>query len=264
MACPRRRRPRAEPGEEPAQAAAARPGPGDKHTCRTGKPPVKIVLPRTGAFLPRPHEAAKAEGPGRAGVRLRTRSSCCVVGQGVHRPAVYIERCALRWRSTACAVGGPASDWRPECKLNDEMRSATQIQHIRQAGRGAGALNAAAGLHQEAPQVSGHRHGRAPAHSKARGGRLRASSSARIRAQGSLSPSFLQAVWSCAPRPRPLTHTHTQTHSHSHTPTQPHPHTRTPTPTHSHTHTHTRTHTPTHSLTTTHTGPHLLAAWLSP
>ncbi|KAM4704737.1 protein Jumonji isoform 2-T2 [Rhinophrynus dorsalis] len=52
-----------------------------------------------------------------------------------HDPLIYIESIRARVEKYGMCTVIPPPDWRPECKLNDEMRFVTQIQHIHKLGR---------------------------------------------------------------------------------------------------------------------------------
>ncbi|XP_075682730.1 protein Jumonji isoform X2 [Rhinoderma darwinii] len=52
-----------------------------------------------------------------------------------HDPLIYIESIRTRVEKYGMCTVIPPTDWRPECKLNDEMRFVTQIQHIHKLGR---------------------------------------------------------------------------------------------------------------------------------
>nr|XP_033790502.1 protein Jumonji isoform X2 [Geotrypetes seraphini] len=50
-------------------------------------------------------------------------------------PLIYIESVRAQVEKYGMCRVIPPSDWRPECKLNEEMRFVTQIQHIHKLGR---------------------------------------------------------------------------------------------------------------------------------
>ncbi|XP_023593241.1 protein Jumonji isoform X2 [Trichechus manatus latirostris] len=52
-----------------------------------------------------------------------------------HDPLIYIESVRAQVEKFGMCRVIPPPDWRPECKLNDEMRFVTQIQHIHKLGR---------------------------------------------------------------------------------------------------------------------------------
>lgn len=52
-----------------------------------------------------------------------------------HDPLIYIESVRAQVEKYGMCRVIPPPDWRPECKLNDEMRFVTQIQHIHKLGR---------------------------------------------------------------------------------------------------------------------------------
>ncbi|XP_069074885.1 protein Jumonji isoform X2 [Pleurodeles waltl] len=52
-----------------------------------------------------------------------------------HDPVTFIESIRSQYEKYGMCRVIPPSDWRPECKLNDEMRFVTQIQHIHKLGR---------------------------------------------------------------------------------------------------------------------------------
>ncbi|KAI4552647.1 hypothetical protein MJT46_017298 [Ovis ammon polii x Ovis aries] len=88
--------------------------------------------------LPRPHEgAAKAEkGAGRAGWAAMDEIPVLrPSAKEFHDPLVYIESVRPQVEKYGMCRVVPPPDWRPECKLNDEMRFVTQIQHIHKLGR---------------------------------------------------------------------------------------------------------------------------------
>lgn len=52
-----------------------------------------------------------------------------------HDPLIYIESIRSQVEKYGMCTVIPPTDWRPECKLTDEMRFVTQIQHIHKLGR---------------------------------------------------------------------------------------------------------------------------------
>ncbi|XP_028908766.1 protein Jumonji isoform X1 [Ornithorhynchus anatinus] len=52
-----------------------------------------------------------------------------------HDPLIFIESVRAQVEKFGMCRVIPPPDWRPECKLNDEMRFVTQIQHIHKLGR---------------------------------------------------------------------------------------------------------------------------------
>lgn len=52
-----------------------------------------------------------------------------------HDPLLYVELVQPQVEKYGMCRVVPPQDWRPECKLNDEMRFMTQIQHIHKLGR---------------------------------------------------------------------------------------------------------------------------------
>uniref|UniRef100_A0A8C3IDA9 Protein Jumonji n=1 Tax=Chrysemys picta bellii TaxID=8478 RepID=A0A8C3IDA9_CHRPI len=52
-----------------------------------------------------------------------------------HDPLIYIESVRAQVEKYGMCRVIPPADWRPECKLNDEMRFVTQIQHIHKLSR---------------------------------------------------------------------------------------------------------------------------------
>lgn len=52
-----------------------------------------------------------------------------------HDPLIYIESIRAQVEKYGMCTVIPPPDWRPECKLNDEMRFVTQSQHIHKLGR---------------------------------------------------------------------------------------------------------------------------------
>ncbi|XP_063779270.1 protein Jumonji isoform X1 [Pseudophryne corroboree] len=52
-----------------------------------------------------------------------------------HDPLIYIESIRARVEKYGMCTVIPPPDWRPECKLNEEMRFVTQMQHIHKLGR---------------------------------------------------------------------------------------------------------------------------------
>ncbi|XP_073446051.1 protein Jumonji [Dendrobates tinctorius] len=52
-----------------------------------------------------------------------------------HDPLIYIESIRSRVEKYGMCTVIPPPDWRPECKLNEEMRFVTQNQHIHKLGR---------------------------------------------------------------------------------------------------------------------------------
>lgn len=52
-----------------------------------------------------------------------------------HDPLAYMEAVRTQAEGFGMCRVVPPTDWRPECKLNDEMRFVTQIQHVHKLGR---------------------------------------------------------------------------------------------------------------------------------
>ncbi|XP_078270684.1 protein Jumonji isoform X2 [Rhinoraja longicauda] len=52
-----------------------------------------------------------------------------------HDPLAYMESVRTQAEGFGMCRVVPPADWRPECKLNDEMRFVTQIQHVHKLGR---------------------------------------------------------------------------------------------------------------------------------
>ncbi|XP_062953768.1 protein Jumonji isoform X2 [Cynocephalus volans] len=86
---------------------------------------------------PRPHEAGRAERVGgRAGWAAMAEIPVLrPSAKEFHDPLVYIESVRAQVEKHGMCRVIPPPDWRPECKLNDEMRFVTQIQHIHKLGR---------------------------------------------------------------------------------------------------------------------------------
>ncbi|XP_055988242.1 protein Jumonji isoform X1 [Sorex fumeus] len=88
--------------------------------------------------LHKPHEApAKTEkAGGRAGwAPMAEIPVLRPSAKEFHDPLVYIESVRAQVEKFGMCRVIPPPDWRPECKLNDEMRFVTQIQHIHKLGR---------------------------------------------------------------------------------------------------------------------------------
>lgn len=88
--------------------------------------------------LHKPHEApAKAEkAAGRPGwAPMAEIPVLRPSAKEFHDPLVYIESVRAQVEKFGMCRVIPPPDWRPECKLNDEMRFVTQIQHIHKLGR---------------------------------------------------------------------------------------------------------------------------------
>lgn len=88
--------------------------------------------------LHKPHEAAAKpeKGSGRAGWAAMDEIPVLrPSAKEFHDPLVYIESVRAQVEKYGMCRVIPPPDWRPECKLNDEMRFVTQIQHIHKLGR---------------------------------------------------------------------------------------------------------------------------------
>lgn len=88
--------------------------------------------------LHKPHEAAAK--PDKAGGRAGWAAMDEIPvlrpsAKEFHDPLVYIESVRAQVEKYGMCRVIPPPDWRPECKLNDEMRFVTQIQHIHKLGR---------------------------------------------------------------------------------------------------------------------------------
>lgn len=88
--------------------------------------------------LHKPHEtsARPEKGGGRAGWAAMDEIPVLrPSAKEFHDPLVYIESVRAQVEKYGMCRVIPPPDWRPECKLNDEMRFVTQIQHIHKLGR---------------------------------------------------------------------------------------------------------------------------------
>lgn len=88
--------------------------------------------------LHKPHEAAAKpdKGGGRAGWAAMDEIPVLrPSAKEFHDPLVYIESVRAQVEKCGMCRVIPPPDWRPECKLNDEMRFVTQIQHVHKLGR---------------------------------------------------------------------------------------------------------------------------------
>ncbi|GAB5571209.1 protein Jumonji isoform X3 [Prionailurus iriomotensis] len=88
--------------------------------------------------LHKPHEAAAKpdKGGGRAGWAAMDEIPVLrPSAKEFHDPLIYIESVRAQVEKYGMCRVIPPPDWRPECKLNDEMRFVTQIQHIHKLGR---------------------------------------------------------------------------------------------------------------------------------
>ncbi|ELV12542.1 Protein Jumonji [Tupaia chinensis] len=86
----------------------------------------------------KPHDsAAKAEkGGGRSGWAAMDEIPVLrPSAKEFHDPLIYIESVRAQVEKYGMCRVIPPPDWRPECKLNEEMRFVTQIQHIHKLGR---------------------------------------------------------------------------------------------------------------------------------
>ncbi|MXQ91658.1 hypothetical protein E5288_WYG019907 [Bos mutus] len=123
----------------PKRAAAGKGPPGRQaHGKPDGGAPCENRSTSQSEPLPRPHEgAAKAEkGAGRAGWAAMDEIPVLrPSAKEFHDPLVYIESVRPQVEKYGMCRVIPPPDWRPECKLNDEMRFVTQIQHIHKLGR---------------------------------------------------------------------------------------------------------------------------------
>ncbi len=82
--------------------------------------------------------------PNRDRERERRRAGCAALGdvpvfkptsREFQDPLVYLDSVRERAESSGLCRVLPPPDWRPECKLNDDMRFVTQVQHIHKLGR---------------------------------------------------------------------------------------------------------------------------------
>ena len=123
----------------PKRAAAGKGPPGRQaHGKPDGGAPCENRSTSQSEPLPRPHEgAAKAEkGAGRAGWAAMDEIPVLrPSAKEFHDPLVYIESVRPQVEKYGMCRVIPPPDLRPECKLNDEMRFVTQIQHIHKLGR---------------------------------------------------------------------------------------------------------------------------------
>lgn len=88
--------------------------------------------------LHKPHDASARpeKGSGRAGWAAMDEIPVLrPSAKEFHDPLVYIESVRAQVEKYGMCRVIPPPDWRPECKLNDEMRFVTQIQHIHKLGR---------------------------------------------------------------------------------------------------------------------------------
>ncbi|XP_053459804.1 protein Jumonji isoform X3 [Nycticebus coucang] len=87
--------------------------------------------------LHKPHDSAKAEkGGGKTGWAAMDEIPVLrPSAKEFHDPLIYIESVRAQVEKFGMCRVIPPPDWRPECKLNDEMRFVTQIQHIHKLGR---------------------------------------------------------------------------------------------------------------------------------
>ncbi|KAB1261150.1 Protein Jumonji [Camelus dromedarius] len=122
----------------PKRAAAGKGPPGRQAHGKPDGVPCENRSTSQSEPLPRPHEAAaKAEkGAGRAGWAAMDEIPVLrPSAKEFHDPLVYIESVRPQVEKYGMCRVIPPPDWRPECKLNDEMRFVTQIQHIHKLGR---------------------------------------------------------------------------------------------------------------------------------
>ena len=133
-----------------------------------------------------------------------------------HDPLVYIESVRPQVEKYGMCRVIPPPDWRPECKLNDEMRFVTQIQHIHKLGRRWGPNVQRLACIKKHLRSQGITMDELPLIGKARGGRRHARLRVRL-AQGESEPRFLQVSVVLCGAPA-STHTLTLTHSHRATP----------------------------------------------
>ncbi|KAG8442363.1 hypothetical protein GDO86_011236 [Hymenochirus boettgeri] len=87
-----------------------------------------------------PHKSLDSEKPEKNVGRARCTAMCEIPvlrpsAKEFHDPLIYIESIRARVEKYGMCTVIPPADWRPECKLNDEMRFVTQIQHIHKLGR---------------------------------------------------------------------------------------------------------------------------------
>lgn len=88
--------------------------------------------------LHKPHEAAAKPDKGASRAGWAAMDEIPVLrpsAKEFHDPLVYIESVRAQVEKYGMCRVIPPPDWRPECKLNDEMRFVTQIQHIHKLGR---------------------------------------------------------------------------------------------------------------------------------
>uniref|UniRef100_A0A6Q2YW68 Protein Jumonji n=1 Tax=Esox lucius TaxID=8010 RepID=A0A6Q2YW68_ESOLU len=117
---------------------------------RNSKRRLEVAVAAIGAITPPPTvlmfiRQAQEKDKERERERLeRSRASWAAMGEApVFRPdqrefqdpLVYLDSVRERAESFGLCRVLPPSDWRPECKLNDEMRFVTQVQRIHKLGR---------------------------------------------------------------------------------------------------------------------------------
>ncbi|XP_023388042.1 protein Jumonji [Pteropus vampyrus] len=122
----------------PKRAAAGRNTPGRQAHGKADSASCENRSTSQSEPLHKPHEAAAKpeKGAGRAGWAAMDEIPVLrPSAKEFHDPLVYIESVRAQVEKYGMCRVIPPPDWRPECKLNDEMRFVTQIQHVHKLGR---------------------------------------------------------------------------------------------------------------------------------
>lgn len=122
----------------PKRAAAGRSTPGRQAHGKADGASCENRSTSQSEPLHKPHEAAAKPEKGISRAGWAAMDEIPVLrpsAKEFHDPLVYIESVRPQVEKYGMCRVIPPPDWRPECKLNDEMRFVTQIQHIHKLGR---------------------------------------------------------------------------------------------------------------------------------
>ncbi|KAL8182554.1 UNVERIFIED_CONTAM: Protein Jumonji [Gekko kuhli] len=123
----------------PKRAAAGKTTPGKQAHNKTENASCENLSTSQTESLHKPHDSVgKHEKPGIVKSGWATMEEIPILrpsAKEFHDPLIYIESVRAQVEKYGMCRVVPPPDWRPECKLNEEMRFVTQIQHIHKLGR---------------------------------------------------------------------------------------------------------------------------------
>uniref|UniRef100_A0ACB8FC30 Protein Jumonji n=1 Tax=Sphaerodactylus townsendi TaxID=933632 RepID=A0ACB8FC30_9SAUR len=123
----------------PKRAAAGKNTPGKQAHNKTENASCENHSTSHTESLHKPHDSTgKPEKVGSIKSGWATKEEIPILRPSVkefHDPLIYIESVRAQVEKYGMCRVIPPPDWRPECKLNEEMRFVTQIQHIHKLGR---------------------------------------------------------------------------------------------------------------------------------